>query len=250
MARVIGSKDIETGQPTDLIWQNGKVASDYSVLVYNQEFISSNFQDYGKLKGMFTVGEQNIKIQADIAEKSTQKAEQEKLNGENAAAKERKESERDGLLTGFQDACWNKTKALRDGFYSKQTGFKRKAQFVEKVLQTANPIQHDVGGLRILYETEFDLNAAAYGELQPTGATTRLKGTRGNELLGKSITSSIDTPFADFIKAINATDWVRQGHEHFTDTDGKCPYCQRKSPPPLGGIRFQPCPYIETGDTV
>jgi len=85
--------------------------------------------------------------------------------------------------------------------------------------------------LRTLYETAFDPNAAAYREFQPTGATTRLKGTRGNELLGKSITSSSDTPFADCIKAINATDWVCQGHEHYADAaDGRCPYCQRKLP--------------------
>lgn len=72
-----------------LSWQAGKSADDYSVLVYNQEFVEANFRDYGKLKGVFTVGEQNIKIQADIAEKNTQRAEQEKLNGENTITKDR-----------------------------------------------------------------------------------------------------------------------------------------------------------------
>lgn len=63
------------------------------------------------------------------------------------------------------------------------------------------------------------------------GGVTRLKGSHGNELLGKPVTSSSDTPFAVFIKAINATDWVRQGHEHFAETqEGKCPYCQQKLP--------------------
>lgn len=214
-----------------LSWQAGKTADDYSVLVYNQEFVEANFHDYGKLKGVFTVGEQNIKIQADIAEKTAQRAEQEKQNGVNTTTKERKESERDRLLTGFQDTCWNKTKALRDDFDSTQSGFKRKAQFADKVLQTANPVQHDVGELRTLYETAFDPNSATYREFQPTGANTRLKGTRGNELLAKSITSSSDTPFAEFIKAINATDWVRQGHEHYSESaDGKCPYCQQELP--------------------
>ncbi|MBT9137330.1 MAG: hypothetical protein DDT34_02420 [Firmicutes bacterium] len=95
----------------------------------------------------------------------------------------------------------------------------------------SNPTQHNVGELRTLYETAFDPNAAAYKELQPTGGTARLKGSPGNELLAKSITSSSDTPFAGFIKVINATDWVRQGHEHFAETpDSKCPYCQQKLP--------------------
>lgn len=53
----------------------------------------------------------------------------------------------------------------------------------------------------------------------------------GLELLSKRIVSSSDTDFARFIKALNATDWVRQGHEKYHNTpDGKCPYCQQKMP--------------------
>lgn len=49
--------------------------------------------------------------------------------------------------------------------------------------------------------------------------------------MGKAIASSSETPFASFIKALNATDWVRQGHSHYAgQTDGKCPYCQQKLP--------------------
>ena len=93
--------------------------------------------------------------------------------------------------------------------------FKTKAKLAEKVLSVRNPSQYDVGELRALYETAFDPNASTYQEFQLTGTTKRLKGNRGNELLGKPITSSSGTPFAEFIKAINATDWVRQRHEHY-----------------------------------
>lgn len=215
-----------------LSWKAGKSAADYSVLVYNQKFIEDNLHDYGKLKGVFTLGEQNIKVQTDIAEKSAQRAEQEKQNGENTVAKERKESERTTLLDAFQQQCWTKSKAIRDEFPSTQDGYKRPiSKFVERLLQVTSAAQHDIGALRTLYETAFDPNAKEYSELQLTGANTRLKGTRGNELLGKPISSSSDTPFAEFIKAINATDWVRQGHEHYTDaSDGRCPYCQRELP--------------------
>jgi len=44
-----------------LAWQQGKSSADYSVLVYNQEFVEANFRGYGNLKGVFTVGEQNKK---------------------------------------------------------------------------------------------------------------------------------------------------------------------------------------------
>jgi predicted ATPase len=84
-----------------LSWQAGKVASDYSVLVYNQKFVATNFQDYGKLKGVFTIGEQNIEIQADIDKKTARRSEQERLNSENTTQKERKEQDRNNLLAGF-----------------------------------------------------------------------------------------------------------------------------------------------------
>lgn len=236
IAKVIDPKDAATGQSMDLTWKQGKSPDDYSVLVYNQEFVNANFRDYGTLKGVFTVGEENIGIQTEVAKKTAERSEQERLNGESTAAKERKEVERTASLDGFQATCWDKTKSIRDEFDATQSGFKRKAQFAEKVLQANNPTQHDVGVLRTLYETAFDPNATTYEFFQPTGETARLKGSPGNKLLGKAITSSSDTPFADFIKAINATDWVRQGHERFTETaEGKCPYCQQNLPEDFEG---------------
>ena len=222
----------EIATNSGITWQGGKTAADYSVLVYNQEFVTANFQDYGKLKGVFTVGEENIKIQNDVSEKTAQRAEQERQNGDNATAKERKESDRNTLFDDFQKICWSKTKVIREEFPATQEGFKRPiSKFVEQLMQIPTPVQHDIGELRSLYEIAFDPYASTFPELDQTGATTKLKGTRGNELLGKSITSSSETPFAEFIKAINATDWVRQGHEHYAEfADGKCPYCQRALP--------------------
>ena len=232
IARVIDPKDIETGKPTDLTWQQGKSADDYSILVYSQEFVRANFRDYGKLKGVFTVGEQNIAIQTEIAQKTAERAEQEKQNSENTTMQARKEAERSEIYTPFQEACWTHTATLRKEFEATQEGYKKsKSKFVERAMQTTNPTQHNLGELRALYEAAFDLNATTYRVFQPVGEITRLKGTRGNELLGKPITSSSDTVFAQFINAINATDWVHEGHKRFHETpNGKCPYCQQELP--------------------
>lgn len=215
-----------------LVWQAGKTASDYELLIYNQEFVDANFESYGNLKGVFTVGEQNIEIQNQIIEMTATRAEQERQNTENSSEKGRKESARTALFEKLQGICWDKAKPLRDGFEATITGYKTKAKFAEKILQISNPIEHDVGELRALYDTAFDPNSATYNEFLLTGANTKLKGTRGHELLGKPITSSSDTPFVEFIKAIRATDWVRQGHEHYAESsNGKCPYCQQVLPP-------------------
>lgn len=211
-------------------WQEGKTAADYNVLAYNQAFVAANLHDYGDLKGVFTVGERNIQIQNEIAEKTAQRAEQERQNAENLTSRENVESDRNRLLAGFQDLCWTKGKTFRDEFDATITGFKTKAKFAEKLLAITTSTEYDIGELRTLYETAFDPNARSYEKFQLLGRVTRLQGSRGNELLAKVITSSGDTPFAEFMKALNATDWVRQGHDHFTDTAGKCPYCQQDLP--------------------
>lgn len=213
-----------------LTWQQGKSATNYNVLVYNQEFVAENFQDYGSLKGVFTIGKLNIEIQNQIAEKGRQKSELDKQHGERITEKERKESAKNTLLGSFQDSCWDKAKSIREGFEATQVGFKRKAQFADRVMQIASPTQHDLEALKALYGTAFGADAQEYDEFQPLGNVTRLKGSSVSELLSKAIVSSGDSPFANFIKALNATDWVRQGHDNYPNTDGKCPYCQQKLP--------------------
>ena len=54
------------GDNNGVQWQAGKTATDYDVLVYNQQFIDDNFASYGNLAGVFTVCETNIKIQKEI----------------------------------------------------------------------------------------------------------------------------------------------------------------------------------------
>lgn len=120
IARLIDEKDAEIGQPSDITWRAGKSAGDYSVLIYNQRFVDVNFRDYGKLKGVFTVGEQNNAILSEVSEKTAQRAEQEKLNGENTVVMEGKESERDTLFEEFQKVCWAKSKTIREEFPSTQ----------------------------------------------------------------------------------------------------------------------------------
>ena len=48
---------------TGTTWRTGKTATDYSIHVYNQDFINANLQDYHNMPGVFTVNEVNIEIQ-------------------------------------------------------------------------------------------------------------------------------------------------------------------------------------------
>lgn len=214
---------------TGIEWQNGKSASDYDVLTYNTEFIDANFANYGNLAGVFTVCETNIEVQKKIealqADKSTADDEYRKK----AEAAEAKKKGREDALGIFQERCWNESKTLRSTFDAAINGKKKKALFAGEILKIT-PVQHDESTLMEKVKTLWGGDDKPYGKFAKAGKVSYAT-LPGFELMGKVVASSSETPFASFIKKLNATDWVRQGHTHFAgQTDGKCPYCQQKLP--------------------
>jgi Fe-S cluster assembly ATPase SufC len=134
-----------------ITWLSGKIDSDYTVLVYDQEFITANIQSYGKMPGVFTMSEVNIEIQNQIQAKLEEKGKVDERYGELNTKKGKKENEQATLLATFQDSCWNRTKKLREGFEATQAGRKRKQSFAEAVLAVKNPRYHDLKSLKKLY---------------------------------------------------------------------------------------------------
>ena len=215
-----------------VVWADGKSADDYDVLVYNQDFINENFVNYGDLKGVFIFGEEDIEAKKRIAELTEEK--KKKSDAKVTAGEEYKQKTAgvDAALAQFQDACFSKTADIRKRFEKCMDGKKQKRNFAEAVLGEKTPKEHDLPELERLYGVAFDDTARAYAEFKKAGATT-YGSLPGKEMLDKVIVSSSDTPFARFLKALGSTasDWVRDGHTHFSGSaGGKCPYCQQKLP--------------------
>ena len=215
-----------------VVWADGKSADDYDVLVYNQDFINENFVNYGDLKGVFIFGEEDIEAKKRIAELTEEK--KKKSDAKVTAGEEYKQKTAgvDAALAQFQEACFSKTADIRKHFEKCMDGKKQKRNFAEAVLGEKTPKEHDLPELERLYGVAFDDTARAYAEFKKAGATT-YGSLPGKEMLDKVIVSSSDTPFARFLKALGSTasDWVRDGHTHFSGSaGGKCPYCQQKLP--------------------
>lgn len=212
-----------------LQWQAGKASTDYDVLVYDTDFINANLRNYGNLAGVFTVNETNIAIQEQV---DTLNAERKKMGEEyngHKAAIDQKTADKNTALSTFQSDCWSKSAEARTLFDEAIKGKKKAALFAQEIL-AITPVAHDVEDLKTLYGTVFSGDAQQYNMLSKAGKVT-YASLPGYELMGKPISSSSDTDFAKFIKALKATDWVRSGHTHFAgQTDGKCPYCQQKLP--------------------
>ena len=213
-----------------LEWKAGESEADYDVLVYNQDFIDNNFASYDSLQGVFTVNQVNIEIQKKIDALITERQGlAEELTGLIETGNKKKELEQN-LLTQLQDECWKKTAQVREDFDATQTGKKRKNSFTEKIL-TITPVAHDLKKLKELYDVAYDAKAQVYSSLQKSTDVTGRYDLSGADLMGKSIISSSNTQFAVFMKALNAMDWVKNGHAHYVKgADGKCPFCQQKLP--------------------
>lgn len=210
-------------------WQNGKYAADYDVLAYDTDFIDANFSNYGNLAGVFTVCETNIEVQKKIDELNRQK----QIRREKYIACknliDKIQQEKSSAVADYQNECWQQTANLRKIFSSVITGKRTKALFSEQILKSV-PAEHDISELESLVNTVFGGDDKRYSRYQKARRVT-YASFPGYDLMSRSIVSSSETIFSDFIRALNATDWVRHGYTHFTGhTNGKCPYCQQKLP--------------------
>ena len=217
---------------TGLTWTTGQNPDDYVVAVYNQDFVSRNFATYGDLKGVFTLSETNIEIQKQIDEKTAERSTVTAEGKTEAEARDKKKEELAPLRAGFEETCWRETTDLRDKYKDFFKGKQRKNLLADEVLAGRYAaVNHSLDAIQQLFEVAFDPNAQNYGLFKGSKAVSGRYDLSGMALLAKAVTSSSDTPFANFMKALNATDWVKSGHAHYVGhADGKCPFCQQKLP--------------------
>ena len=214
-----------------IVWRDGDSHARYDVLVYNQEFIDRNFGNYGDLPGVITIHEQNIEVQQQLDRKKKEKVGAEAVGKQLKKDLEDKTAARDATVAQFQKMCWSQTAQIREAFKEALKGKLKSQQFMDGVLATPAAVDHDFDELKSLYDIAFSLDSRPYHVFGKVDSASTYGTLPGRDLLDKAIVSSSGSPFAKFIKALNATDWVRQGHDHYAaHTSGKCPYCQQTLP--------------------
>ena len=208
----------------------GKTAADYCLHVFDQEFINNNMQSYHNLPGVFTMNAANAEIQRKIDDLTKERTESRKRKTDAAAGETRKTEEKDALLKRLHQDCWDKTADLRKEFDKTQEGKKKARQFTEEV-QRHQPVQQNLDDLHRMYESAYSSTAKRYPLFSTVSDVSALDKVAGSEVLGYAIVNSANTPFADFLKAVGSTEWVRKGHQDYHQTaNGKCPYCSRDLP--------------------
>lgn len=220
IAKLIGKS--ETSE-----WNSGIASEDYELQVYNEEFIQENIQSYGNIPGVFTITKHNASIKAEVDKKSSELRALSEKKSKISSAITKVQDSLDALMDNLVKTLWSNTETIRKTYPKTQSGFTtNRKKFVGELMKHL-PTSIDENTLKVLYDVAYGKEDVRYKELQ-TISTSNIPSSL---LLEKSIVSSSHTSFADFLTALNAMAWVRQGHRDYQHSAGqKCPYCQQKLP--------------------
>jgi wobble nucleotide-excising tRNase len=219
----------------NVTWKGG---TELESMVYNRDFVDSNFNQSTELKGVFTLGEKQSDTLAKIA---TAKAELDALTTkiesltqalQGADGASGKRGELATLEAGLKDKCWaqkQKHDATLQGAFE---GYRNNAErFKAKVLQEL------VSNTATLL-TKADLEKRAesvFGQTPTPEAVialvdcTALVAHETNSILKKRVIGKEDVDIAAMIKKLGNSDWVREGRGFYDVNDGTCPFCQQST---------------------
>lgn len=219
------AKALEAG--TGVQWRSGQTADDYNVLVYDQDFINDNFDNY-EMAGVFTLNKVNIEVQKRIDALGKDK---EKLLGEISKMNQDIDDKRQArveLLSDSQDRMMKLVDAVKKKFDLAMAGKKVKKTFCPEVAKF-QPVEHKESEIEELYAVAYDKNASTYPMIKKSTDAYGRYDLSGMELLGTPIVSTSNTQFAKVMERIGNTDWVKEGHAKYVKVaDGLCPFCHKK----------------------
>lgn len=231
ISRIIA--EAEEHKHCSINWASG---TKLQALVYNRDFIDANFNQSTEIKGVFTLGEENIQVLAKISTTKSEQAGlkekikrlQQTLNGDDG--KSGKNGELKTLEESLKNKCWalkqKHNTNLKDAF----KGFSKSAdKFKEKVIQE---LKSNKASLEPLADLEKRAETI-FGEtpdkekLIATIDATALMEYESNSVLSKRVLGKADVDIAGMINKLGNSDWVRQGRSFYEVNEGVCPFCQQ-----------------------
>lgn len=208
-------------------------------LVYNQEFIEKNFTTVSNLKGVYTLGEEKQAELVLIEEKKSHLEAADKkleallknLNGDDT--QKSKEQQLSELEDKFTNECWSKKKKYDEKFSKAFEGYRGSAvKFREKILN-----EHEKNKSELLDELELTKLAETIFvekpqlmERIPSLSSEEIISLEHSRIFKKPIIGKNDIDFANLIKKLSNSDWIRQGISHLRKTENICPFCQQSVP--------------------
>lgn len=207
-------------------------------MVYNHDFVERNFNQSVELKGVFTLGEQQVDTLAKIADATveldalTRKIETitQGLQGEDGTGG--KKGELATLEAGLKGKCWAqkqkhdvKLQGAFEGYRGSAEKFK--AKIVQELAGNSATLL-TLAELEKKAESVFGPTPTAE-QVVPAAETGKLVEHETNPILKTRVIGKEDVDIASMIKKLGNSDWVRGGRA-FYDANGRaCPFCQQST---------------------
>lgn len=234
ISRVIAEQE---GYPScNVRWRAGR---ELETMVYNLDFVERNFTQSTELKGVFTLGEQQIETLGKIArvrddiERLEAQGEnlKETLSGPNDTGGKRAERQR--VEDELKKQCWDQKKKHDANFSEafrgvRSSGDKFKAKILShRAKNSTSPPELD--DLVMRAGTVFG-SSPNHESLVPALDGSDLLGYEKEPVLQQRVVGKTDVQVADLIQRLSNSDWVRRGQEYLESSGGACPFCQQPLP--------------------
>lgn len=141
----------------------------------------------------------------------------------------------------FQNICWEAKKEIPAiiGEIGLKQGFGRKQKLADKIKErflSANaPTLENTKPFDAIEVELRELGHAGQPQLQPLPVQPEFvvidEATKS--LFRRELVPNCDNELANLIEAVGNADWVKQGIEHFKESDPGCPFCQQQIPKQL-----------------
>jgi wobble nucleotide-excising tRNase len=206
-------------------------------LVYNRDFVERNFNAAPRLKGIFTLGEQDI---ANLDAIAAKKAELDAISKtieqltntlQGTEQKPGKKADLATLESEIKDKCWAQKQKHEDAFKDAFTGLRNNSErFKERTLTELASNKAELKALDYLTEkakTVFGETPAIVAAVPALGAIG-IAGHELNPILAKKVIGKEDVDIAELIQRLGSSDWVKQGQVFYGQSKPTCPFCQQK----------------------
>ncbi len=233
ISRVISKA--EGHQHCQVNWANN---SPLEVFVYNQDFVDRNFNQTSTVKGVFTLGDNQVEAEKEIAEiqpdidKLTSEIDglKKHLSGDDGESGRRKELT--DLEPALRDQCWKQKQQHDKYFQAAFTGVRGNAErFKAKVLSEKASNTADLLTLDVLKEKAGTIFSNSVVRVEPLAGISadNLVALESHAILQKPIIGNQDVDIAALINSLGNSDWVKQGLHYHQQDVSTCPFCQQST---------------------
>lgn len=221
------------GDPSESCTVNWSGRRPLDIKVYNKHFKEKNILNDTKLKGVFTIGEENIDNERLIEKKKTEVIEKEQLSSGLQKKLDEQKSSLETLKGNSADFIWAGTDSIRKSELKNPLSgcLNSRTNFFSKILAELN----STAPLLDLTELE-EQSKSIYQATRPSSlpqiisiGESGLEEIEDNKIWNDIIVGKSDVNISALIESLDISDWVNRGLNYIQENEDTCPFCQKNT---------------------